>query len=128
MQTTVGSSSNRMSAGKVTPGDIHLVKKQDQTSAKFMLDSMNGKVIPNATLVVTMPAAGGGQDKYMEYKMTNCITSAYNTAGSQSQHEPTENIALNFSKIELSQFSSDASGSSMPAQRGGFDFITAAGS
>lgn len=128
VQTTVGSSSNRLSAGKVTPGDLHLVKKQDQTSAKFMLDSMNGAVIPNATLAVTMPSANGGQDKYMEYKMTNCITSAYNTAGSQGQHEPMENVALNFSKIEISQYSTDASGNSMAAQRGNFDFITAAGS
>ena len=64
----------------------------------------------------------------MEYKMTNCITSAYNTSGSQGQHEPTENVALNFSKIEVSQYSSDASGKSMAAQRGGFDFMTAAGS
>ena len=128
VQTTVGSSTNRMSAGKVTPGDIHLVKKQDQTSAKFMLDSMNGAVIPNATLAVTMPSASGGQDKYMEYKMSNVITSAYNTSGSQGQHEPMENVSLNFTKIEISQYSTDSSGKSMAAQRGNFDFMTAAGS
>ena len=128
VQTTVGSSTNRMSAGKVTPGDIHMVKKQDQTSAKFMLDSMNGAVIPNATLAVTMPSASGGQDKYMEYKMSNVITSAYNTSGSQGQHEPMENVSLNFTKIEISQYSTDSSGKSMAAQRGNFDFMTAAGS
>ncbi len=128
VQTTVGSSTNRMSAGKVTPGDIHLVKKQDQTSAKFMLDSMNGATIPTAVLAVTMPSASGGSDKYMEYTMTNVITSAYNTSGSQGQHEPMENVSLNFTKVQISQYSTDSSGKPMAAQRGSFDFMTAAGS
>ena len=105
-----------------------MVKKQDQTSAKFMLDSMNGAVIPTATLAVTMPSASGGQDKYMEYKMSNVITSAYNTSGSQGQHEPMENVSLNFTKIEISQYSTDSSGKSMAAQRGNFDLMTAVGS
>ena len=125
VQTTGGSSSNRLSAGKVTPGDMHLVKKQDQSSAKFMLDSMNGTPITKAVLAVTMP--GKGDSKYLELTMNDVITSGYNTAGSQAGHSPTENISLNFSKIEISQFSQDAKGTAIAAQRGNFDFVTAAG-
>ena len=109
----------------MTPGDLHLVKKQDQTSAKFMLDSMNGTAVATATLAVTMPAKNGAQDKYMEYKLTEVITSQYNTAGSQGSHEPLENISLNFAKIEISQHSRDASGNPIAAQRGTFDFVSA---
>ena len=126
VQTTVGSSSNRLSAGKVTPGDLHLVKKQDKTSGKMMLDAMGGSVIPNAVLTITTLSKAGAEEKYMEYKMTNVICSSFSTGGSQGQHEPMENMSLNFSKIEISQFSKDATGTPQAAQRGGFDFVTAA--
>ncbi len=124
VQTTVGSSSNRLSAGKVTPGDLHLVKKQDKTSGKLMLDSMGGAVIPNAVLTITTLSKAGAEEKYMEYKMTNAICSSFSTGGSQGQHEPMENLSLNFSKVEISQFTKDATGSPQAAQRGAFDFIT----
>jgi type VI secretion system Hcp family effector len=124
-QTTVGSSTNRLGSGKITPGDLHLVKKQDQTSAKFMLDSMNGATIPTATLAITMPTKNGGMDKYMEYKMHEVITSSYNSAASDGSDQPMENISLNFIKIEISQFTRDSSNNPVAAQRGTFDFQTA---
>lgn len=126
VQTTVGSTSNRLSAGKVTPGDLHIVKKQDQTSGKMMLDAMGGANITEATLTITTLSKAGAEDKYMEYKMSDAIVSSFSTGGSQGQHEPMENMSVNFAKIEISQFTKDVSGTAVAAQRGGFDFTTAA--
>jgi type VI secretion system secreted protein Hcp len=126
VQTTVGSSSNRLSAGKVTPGDLHIVKKQDKTSGKMMIDSMNGVPITDATLAITTLSKSGAEDKYMEYKMSEVIVSSFSTGGSQGQHEPMENVSINMAKIEIAQFSKDVTGSVAQAQRGGFDFTTGA--
>lgn len=128
VQTTVGSGSNRLSAGKVIPGDLHMVKKQDKTSGKLMLNSMGGKVITNATLSITMPNNEGADDKYMEYKLGEVIVSSFNTGGSQGQHEPMENISLNFANIEINQTTRDEKGTAGSPMRGQFDFVTGKGS
>ena len=126
VQSSAGSSSNRVSAGKVTPGDLHLVKKQDVSSAQFMIDSMGGKNIDKAVLAVTRPSEGGAEDKYMEYTMTNVITSSFNTSGSQGSFEPMENLSLNFSKLEIAQFTRDAKGTQPAPVRLSYDFTTMA--
>ncbi len=124
VNTTVGSANNRVTSGQVTPGDLHFSKRQCQSSAKFMLEGMKASNIGKATLAVTMPTANGAQDKYMEFDLHECITSQYQTSGSASDHDPTESMAMNFTKIEISQFSRDAQGNPLPAQRGSTDFTT----
>ena len=128
VQTTVGSSANRLSAGKVQPGDMHLVKKQDKTSGKMMLEGMGGKVVPDATLAITTLTKSGAEEKYMEYKMSHVICSSFSTGGSQGGHEPMENFSLNFSKIEISQTTRDHTGAVQSPMRGSFDFVTSKGS
>ena len=44
VQTTSGASGNRQSSGKVTPGDVHLVKRQDDTTTPFMLQALEGNI------------------------------------------------------------------------------------
>lgn len=125
VQTTVGSSGNRLSAGKVTPGDLHLTKRQDSTTTEFMLQSLQGKNIETATLAVTMPSPDGSEAKYMEYLMENVICSQFNTSGSQQGGEPMESLALNFSSIKFNQFLRDEAGKPRPPVRGGYDFTKA---
>ena len=125
VQTTVGASGNRMSAGKVTPGDLHLSKRQDDTTTQFMLQALQGKNTDTATLAVTQQASDTGADKYIEYVMQNVICSSFTTSGAGTGGEPMENIALNFSSVQFNQFLKNASGQER-AVRGGFDFTKAA--
>jgi len=125
VQTTVGASGNRLSAGKVTPGDLHLVKRQDDTTTQFMLQSLQGKNTDEATLAVTVQASDSGEQKYIEYVMENVICSSFSTAGQASGGEPSENITLNFSSVQFNQFLRDQANNER-AVRGGYDFTKAA--
>jgi type VI protein secretion system component Hcp len=125
VQTTVGASGNRLSAGKVTPGDLHLSKRQDDTTTQFMLQSLEGKNTDTATLAVTVQASDSGEQKYMEYVMTNVICSSFSTSGQSSGGEPNENITLNFSSVQFNQFLRDEANNER-AVRGGYDFTKAA--
>ena len=123
VQTTAGAGGNRLSSGKVTPGDLHLVKRQDDTTAQFMLQSLQGKNTESATLAVTVQASDGGEAKYIEYVMDNVICSSFSTSGQNGGGEPMENITLNFTKVQFNQFLRDATNAER-AVRGGHDFLT----
>ncbi|MET0270040.1 MAG: type VI secretion system tube protein Hcp [Sphingomonas sp.] len=125
VQTTVGAAGNRLSAGKVTPGDLHLVKRQDDTTTPFMLQALQGKNTDSATLAVTVQASETGEAKYIEYVLKNVICSSFSTSGSGQGGEPTENITLNFSSVEFNQFLKDEANNER-AVRGGYDFTKAA--
>jgi type VI protein secretion system component Hcp len=125
VQTTVGAAGNRLSAGKVTPGDLHLVKRQDDTTTQFMLQALQGKNTETATLAVTVQASADAETKYIEYVMKNVICSSFSTAGSTGAGEPMENISLNFSSVEFNQFLKDEALNER-AVRGGYDFTKAA--
>ena len=126
--TTVGSASNRQSAGKVQPGDLYITKQQDQSSPQFMIDAMGGKMINSALLTVTrMDGKGGGEVPYMEYKLSNLLCTSFNTATSgdtgSSTAQPMENLSLNFTKIEIGQMSTAAGANgTIPPKRHAFDF------
>ncbi|QYE32973.1 type VI secretion system tube protein Hcp (plasmid) [Polymorphobacter sp. PAMC 29334] len=124
VQTTAGAAGNRASSGKVTPGDVHLVKRQDDTTTQFMLQSLEGKNTPEAQLAVTIQASEGAESKYIEYVMKNVICTSFTTSGQSSGGEPTENIALNFSQVTFNQFLRDDTNAER-AVRGGYDFTTA---
>ena len=124
VQTTVGASGNRLSSGKVTPGDLHLVKRQDDTTTQFMLQSLQGKNTDSATLAVTVQASDSGEAKYIEYVMKNVICSSFSTSGQTGSGEPMENITLNFSQVEFNQYLRDETNAER-AVRGGYDFTKA---
>ena len=125
VQTTVGASGNRLPSGKVQPGDIHVVKRQDDTTTTFMLQALQGKNNPEGTLAVTLQASETGADKYMEFVMENLICSSFNTAGTSAGGEPMESISLNFTKITFNQYLKDAAGNERVV-RGTYDFTLAA--
>ncbi len=124
VQTTAGAAGNRLSSGKVTPGDLHLVKRQDDTTTQFMLQSLEGKNTPEAQLAVTIQASEGSDAKYIEYVMKNVICTSFSTSGQGTGGEPMESIALNFSQVTFNQYLRDDANAER-AVRGGYDFTTA---
>ena len=124
VQTTAGAAGNRLSSGKVTPGDLHLVKRQDDSTTPFMLQALQGTNTPEAKLAVTIQASDGSDAKYIEYTMKNVICTSFSTSGSGQGGEPMESVALNFSQVNFDQYLRDDANQTRPV-RGGYDFTTA---
>ena len=86
-------------AGKVVMQDFHFVKKIDKSSPKLMLACATGAHIKEATL--TCRKAGEKQQNFLTIKMSDLLVSSYQTGGSgHSDIVPTDQISLNYSKIE----------------------------
>ena len=86
-------------AGKVNVHDLSFTKYVDLATAPLMLAVANGKHVPKATLVVRK--AGESPLEYITITMTDCLVSAVSTGGSGGEDRLTENISLNFAKVEV---------------------------
>ncbi len=98
-------------AGKVQPQDFHFVKKVDKGSPPLMIGCATGQHYKTA--VLTGRKAGGGQQEYLKITMEEVLISSYQIgASAHSDVVPTDQISLNFAKLEISykeQKSSDGS-------------------
>jgi type VI secretion system secreted protein Hcp len=121
-QTGVSATGGGGGAGKVHVHDIKIVKKVDAASPLLFLNCANGAHIKEGNFVVRK--AGGAQLEYLKIKLTDVLISSYEPHGT-AEHAvaprdlasglptgrtqmaggdeiPTEEISLNFSKIEYS--------------------------
>lgn len=87
-------------AGKVSMQDFHFVVKSSKASPKLFLSCATGQHIKEAKL--TVRKAGGDQQEYMTVKFTDLLVSSYQTGGSSGDVVPTDQISLNFAKVEYS--------------------------
>jgi type VI secretion system secreted protein Hcp len=86
-------------AGKVSMQDFHFVMPVNKASPKLMLACATGEHIKKA--VLTCRKAGKEQQEFLVYTFSDLIVSSYQTGGSHGASVlPTEQISLNFSKIE----------------------------
>jgi type VI secretion system secreted protein Hcp len=86
-------------AGKVSMQDFHFVMKANKASPKLMLACATGQHIPKA--VLTCRKAGTQQQEFLKVTMSELLVSSYQTGGSgNSDIVPTDQISLNFAKIE----------------------------
>ena len=86
--------------GKVNVQDISLTKYIDKSSSPLMLKCCKGDHIDKATL--TVRKAGG--DKPLEYliiNMSKVMVTSVSTGGSGGEDRLTENVTLNFAKVEV---------------------------
>lgn len=86
-------------AGKVNVQDLSFTKYVDLSSPSIMLAVANGKHITKATLVVRK--AGEHPLEYITIVMTECLVSSVSTGGSGGEDRLTENVSLNFAKVEV---------------------------
>jgi type VI secretion system secreted protein Hcp len=137
-QTGVSATGGGGGAGKVNVHDISFTKKTDAASPLLMLHCANGAHIKEATFVVRK--AGGEQLEYLKIKLTDLLVSSYKPHGLQiagavddwmtasatagggsvttgagapptsTDEIPSEEFALNFSKIEYSYQAQGADG------------------
>jgi type VI secretion system secreted protein Hcp len=87
-------------AGKVSMNDFHFVMKINKASPKLMLACASGEHYKKA--VLTCRKAGKEQQEYLKWTLTDCLVSSYQTGGSSNgEVMPTDQVSLNFSKIEV---------------------------
>jgi type VI secretion system secreted protein Hcp len=87
-------------SGKVAMQDFHFVMKTNKSSPKLFLACAQGEHIKKA--VLTCRKAGKDQQEYLKYTFSDFLVSSYQTGGSgHSDVVPTDQISLNFSKIEI---------------------------
>src|SRR4029453_18606168 len=106
-------------AGKVAMQDFHFTMKANKASPKLFLACANGQHIKKATL--TVRKAGGEQQDYLMVTMTDLLCSSFQTGGSAGDIVPTDQISLNFSKIQWEYKSQDATGKVGASVMAGWD-------
>ena len=110
-------------AGKVQAQDFHFTKLIDKSSPMLFVSCATGQHIKSA--VVTARKAGGKQEDYLIFKMSDVLVSSYQTGGSAgSDVVPTEQFSLNFVKLELAYKEQKADGSLGGEVKQGFDYGT----
>ena len=107
-------------AGKVSMQDMTITKYVDKGSPGLQQHVANGKHIDTGELVVRK--AGGKKPlEYIKYKLTDLIVTSYQTGGSGGEDRLTENISLNFAKIEWTYTPQKDDGSGEPEVKAGWD-------
>ena len=87
-------------AGKVAMQDFHFVMKVNKASPKLLQACACGEHIKKAVLICRK--AGKDQQEYLKITLSDLIVSSYQTGGSSgSDILPTDQISLNYSKIEF---------------------------
>ena len=119
-QTGTGHAAGGSGAGKVAMQDFHFVMKCNQASPKLMLACANGEHIKKAELICRK--AGKDQQEFLKITMTDCLVSSYQTGGSgHSDILPTDQISLNFAKIEWDYKPQKADGSLDASIKAGYN-------
>jgi type VI secretion system secreted protein Hcp len=107
-------------AGKVVMQDFHFVMKMCKASPKLFLACATGQHIKKAELFCRK--AGGEQQDYLKVTFSDLLVSSYQTGGSsQSDVIPTDQLSLNFAKIEFEYKEQKADGSLGAPVKAGYD-------
>jgi type VI secretion system secreted protein Hcp len=95
-------------AGKASFQDLSLTKYVDKASPNLMLYCANGKHFATATLIVRK--AGAVPVEYIKITMSEVMVTSVSTGGSGGEDRLTENISLNFAKVDFSYVPVDPKG------------------
>ena len=86
-------------AGKVSMQDFQFVMKLNRASPSLMQACATGQHIKMATL--TARKAGKGQQEYLTFKFHDILVSSFQTAGTEAEAVPFDQVSFNFAKIEV---------------------------
>lgn len=106
-------------AGKVAMQDFHFSMQVNKATPKLMLACATGQHIPKG--VLTCRKAGTDQQEYMTVTFSDLLVSAYQTGGAKGEVIPTDQISLNFSKVEFEYKPQDAKGGLGSPVKAGWD-------
>ena len=107
-------------AGKVNMQDFHFVMQINKASPKLAIACATGEHLKKA--VLTCRKAGKDQQEFFKVTMSDLIVSSFQTGGTNHGDVlPTEQISLNFSKIEWEYKEQKADGTLGGAVKAGWD-------
>lgn len=107
-------------AGKVSMQDFHFVMKVNKASPKLLLACANGEHIKKA--VLTCRKAGKEAQEFLKMTLTDLLVSSFQTGGSgHGDIVPTDQISLNYSKIEYEYKAQKPDGSLDGPVKAGWD-------
>lgn len=86
-------------AGRVSIQDISFTKYVDKSSLNLMRSCCNGNHHPEATLIVRK--AGKEPLDYFRVTMSPVMITSVSTGGSGGEDRLTENVTINFAKMEV---------------------------
>ena len=95
-------------AGKANFQDISFTKFIDSSSNALMTALAKGTHIEKCVLMVRK--AGEGQQKYLLITMEEVLVTSLSTGGSGGEDRLTENVTLNFGKVEFAYTPQDSKG------------------
>ena len=115
----VGSASTGggMGSGKVKFQDFHFVMATNKASPKLMLACATGEHIKNG--ILTCRKAGKDQQEYLKYTFTDLLISKFFLGGTEVM--PTEEVSINYSKIEMEYKAQKADGTLGGAVKAHYD-------
>lgn len=106
-------------AGKVNVQDLSFAARVSKASPKLMEACASGKHIKQAVLIGRK--AGKEQQEFLTYTLTDLLVSSYQTGGSEEMDLPTDQVSLNFSKVQVEYKEQKADGSLGKSTKAGFD-------
>jgi type VI secretion system secreted protein Hcp len=107
-------------AGKVQMQDIHIVTRVSKASPKLMQACATGEHYKKA--VLTCRKAGKEQQEYLKITFSDLLVSSFQIGGSAgSSILPTEQVSLNFAKIEFEYKEQKADGTLGAVTKSGYD-------
>lgn len=106
-------------AGKVNVQDLSITKYVDSSTHTLLQRTFDGKHIAEGTLVIRK--AGGEPLEYLKIKMTDMMVTSVSTGGSGGEDRLTENVVLNFSKVEVTYVPQNPDGSGGADKNAGWD-------
>ena len=95
-------------AGKANFQDISLTKYIDKASTAIMIALAKGSHIPECKILIRK--AGEGQQKYLQITMEEVLVTSISTGGSGGEDRLTENVTLNFGKVNFAYTPQDSKG------------------
>lgn len=96
-------------AGKANFQDLNLTKYVDKASPLLMSRCAKVAVIPKATLYISK--AGTNPVEYIKIQLTNVLVTSVSTGGFDGEDKLTENVSLNFAKLQVDYLPTKPDGS-----------------
>ena len=113
-------------AGKASAGDFHFTMAVNKASPALFLACAQGDHIKNA--ILTCRKAGKEQQEFLKVAMSDCLVSSFQTGGHGGGGVlPSEQVSLNFAKIEFEYKEQDATGKLLGSTKKWFDLKSVKG-
>jgi type VI secretion system secreted protein Hcp len=113
-------------AGKVSMQDFHFAMGVNKATPILFLACAQGDHIKNA--ILTCRKAGKEQQEFLKITLSDVLVSSFQTGGQGAGDVvPTDQISLNFAKIEVEYKEQDATGKLMGSTKKWFDLKSVKG-